>query len=346
MTSINAMRFDFYSGAMVCDEQRHWNPERFKVYAADKIRAVVPVELRSRYSLAAAYGNTGTSTIGDELRLTIYREVEDRYLNQCNQLGHAPETFLSVGDVAGAAWDTICRLKHAHVDDALKTRYGFTSADLIAGQYDHEGRNYKIQNDQIIRDALDAIAPDPGKQIPDAVFGNAGIIAGCDAEKGFQIFNISMSLGFIEPVESGYIALGSGGDSTNFIIPRFLNRAGVAGRLEGIDRTEGIYALLDAVNMASEHNLGVGGYFNIILFDLRASQSDRVYREINDHRSKLASESVKACRAGLLDYEKCCRMLDGLIFSETSADEAEEFLWRETSDKKTLHRLLRGYPVS
>ena len=78
MTTINALKINHNLGVMMCDEQRHWNPERMKIYAADKIRPVVPPEITERYRTAAAYGNTGTSSIGDELRLTIYREIESK----------------------------------------------------------------------------------------------------------------------------------------------------------------------------------------------------------------------------------------------------------------------------
>ncbi len=345
MTSINAIRFDSHSGAMVCDEQRHWNVERMKIYAADKVRSVVPSDIRERYHLAAAYGNTGTSAIGDELRMTICREVENLYRAKCLELGGAPSEFLTVEGVARLAWRVICRMKHRHIDDALLQKYGFTTSEFIQEQYTRNGSVYSIKNEPVIQDALENIAGDPGNNRADAVFGNGGIIAGFDRENGFQIYSFSMKEGFMEPVESGYVALGSGGDTTNFVLPRFFNQAGVEGRIHGVNPVEGVCAVLDAVNMATEHNLGVGGYYNIILFDLQNTGGTGIYREINDHRSRLSCEAIRSVRAGYITQEHCRTIISGLLFEQKDADWGEEYLWSVSKDSYGMLRLLRGYPV-
>jgi hypothetical protein len=77
MTSINALRFNEHEGAMTCDEQRGWNDENLRIQVADKIRAVVPDRMVEELGVVAAYGNTGTSSIGDELRLTIRTRIEE-----------------------------------------------------------------------------------------------------------------------------------------------------------------------------------------------------------------------------------------------------------------------------
>ncbi|MBN1553039.1 hypothetical protein JW979_16305, partial [bacterium] len=226
MTSINALRFDQYSGAMVCDEQRHWNPERVKIYAADKIRSIIPAEIRERYGLAACYGNTGTSSVGDELRLTIYREVEMAFERKCKEYGEIPAEFMSLKEIVNLAWHVITRMKHRHVNEELRHRYGFETAELIQGFKVRNGENCAINNKNIVKEALDKIAGDPINPKPDPVFGNGGIIAGFDAEHGFRVYVFSMKEAFVEPSETGYAALGSGGDTTNFILPRYFNKIG------------------------------------------------------------------------------------------------------------------------
>ncbi|MBN1357098.1 hypothetical protein JXA40_12620 [bacterium] len=346
MTSINAIRFDQWSGAMMCDEQRHWNPERIKLYAADKIRSVIPAYIRQRYSLAACYGNTGTSSIGDELRLTICRQIEREFRKRCMETEREPESFLTVADVSRIAWRVICEMKHRHTDDHLLQKYRFRTADLVRGYTLKNGDRFDIKNSEIINDAMQSIARDPEKTKSGPVFGNAGILAGFDTIAGFQIYVFSMSEGFVEPNETGYAALGSGGDSTNFVMPRLFNQEGVRARTEGIDRVEGICTLIDAVNMASEHNLGVGGYFNMLLFDGRGAKDGERYREINDHRSKLASETVRADRAGFIPRSACREIVEGLLFLEKGVQWAEEILWESCNDAVSMHRLLRGYPLT
>ncbi len=345
MTSINAIRFNDFSGAMVCDEQRHWNPERMKIYAADKIRSIIPPLIREKYGLTACYGNTGTSAIGDELRLTIYREVEREFNARCRAEGKMPDEFMSIADVVRLAWHVICRMKHTHVDEHLKIKFNLRAADVIRGYRMRDGKKIPVKNAEIVKSAMQSIARNPELTASDAVFGNGGIIAGFDANTPFSIYMFSMKEGFVEPVESGYAALGSGGDTTNFVIPRLFNRTGVSGRINGIEPVEGLISVLDAVNMATEHNLGVGGYYNIILFDKKCSGNNGCYREFNDHASRLASEVVKAHRAGFISHAVCSELIQGMMFQGRDVDWAEQKLWNDAQDKPGLHRLLRGYPV-
>lgn len=346
MTSVNAIKFDRYSGVMVCDEQRHWNDERLKVYAADKIRMIVPPEISERYGLYACYANTGTSAIGDELRLTIYREVEKLFRKRCQDTKgeNAPDTFLNMEELARFVFEIITRMKHQHTDDHLKLKYGFTTAELIAGKYTRDGQTYAIANSSVRNDALEEIAQKPGALAANAVFGNGGIVAGMDKDKGFVIYNYSMREGFFEQVECGYVALGSGGDSTNFVLPRWFNTTGVAGRENGLDPVDGLIAMIDAVNIATEHNLGVDGYYNIILFDALNRTAWGHYKEINDHRSRLATEFVRGKREGFISQADCRKGIDGILRRGESVDWGEALLWSSTTDVRGLHRMLRGYP--
>lgn len=347
MTSVNAIRFDRYSGAMVCDEQRHWNDERMKIYAADKIRSVVPPEISSLYGLYACYANTGTSSIGDELRLTIYREVEKLFQKQCAELGgdRTPDTFLSLEELSRFVFSIITRMKHKHTDEHLMMKYGFTTAELIAGKYQRNGRTYTISNPEILSDALNDVALKNDAVSTNAVFGNGGIVAGFDRATGFGIYNYSMREAFMEKVECGYVALGSGGDSTNFVLPRWFNTTGVEGRENGVDPLDGLIAVIDAVNMATEHNLGVDGYFNIILFDGSMRTAYGPYMEINDHRSRLATEFVRASRAGFISGAICREGIDGILRQGKNADWGEALLWSSADNIRGMHRLFRGYPV-
>ncbi|MBN1297368.1 hypothetical protein JXA80_11355 [bacterium] len=346
MTSVNAIMFDRFSGAMVCDEQRHWNDERMKVYAADKIRSVVPPEVSARYGLYACYANTGTSAIGDELRMTIYREVEKTYQKQCFECGHEPDTFMTLSELARFTFQIIVRMKHAHTDAHLMQKYGFTTAELISGRYQRNGRDYSITQAEVIENALKEIALKPNTTAMNAVFGNGGIIAGFDRQEGFGIFNYAMKEAFMERVECGYVALGSGGDTTNFVLPRWFNTTGVQGRETGVDPVDGLIAIIDAVNMATEHNLGVDGYYNIILFDGSLRTVNGPYIEINDHRSRLTTEFVRADRAGLITRAVCREGVDGILRLGRDVTWGEELLWSSTQDVHTMHRLFRGYPVT
>ncbi len=119
MTSINALRFNEYEGAMTCDEQRGWNDENLRILVADKIRAVVPDRMAEELGVAAAYGNTGTSSIGDELRLTIKDAIEEEYESMRGKPRKALEAHFTIDRLARIAYETICRMKHRHIDYTL-----------------------------------------------------------------------------------------------------------------------------------------------------------------------------------------------------------------------------------
>lgn len=344
MTSINAIRFDAFSGAMICDEQRHWNPEKLKVYAADKIRPVIPESLTNRYRFVAAYGNTGTSTIGDEMRLTIKRRVQADYDRLVETTGEPPTEFMSMENLARMVFELMVEIKHRHINEELRHYYGFDTAEFCAGRLTRNGKESKIANSQVLADAHDKIALDPSRGTQNAVFNNAGILAGFHPRSGFRIFLFSMREHFFEPVESGFVSQGSGGDSTNFVLPRLFNTLKDDQREGHLDRLEGLMLSIEAINTASQVNLGVGGYFNLLLFDGRA-EPKTMLREINDHRIKLSCEVVAAVGNQLLERATAKQILDKIIYGDGNLDEAETILFERCLDRERLHRLLRGYPL-
>ncbi len=347
MTSINAIRFDFFSGAMVCDEQRHWNPERLKIFAADKIRPVVPLDIAGKYRTVAAYGNTGTSSIGDELRHTIGRNVASRFEEMTRVSGREPERFLTIEDIAALTFDTILALKHQHTDDHLLAKYGFNTRDFIRGKISAppgQGDPIPLTNEHLLNQAHTEISFTPDKTGNHPVFGNAGILAGFDPQNGFQIYLFSMRQFFWEPVHIGFVAQGSGSDTANIVLSHFFNERCIGERTSAVDRVDGLIAILSGVTTAMLNNLGVGGYFNILLFDGRADHPELMLRQINDHRSRLGTELVMAHDASLVSYPLLRELIDGMFFENKGIDWAEERLWSSVASPLRLHRFLRGYP--
>jgi hypothetical protein len=97
------------------------------------------------------------------------------------------------------------------------------------------------------------------------------------------------------------------------------------------------------VNAASRNNLGVGGYFNILLFDGEATAPDDNLREINDHRSKIASEICLGLKSGFIQMESAREMIHELFFGSQDADKVQNMLWQNTKEPLTFHRFLRGF---
>ncbi len=335
MTSINAIRFDNLSGAMGCDEQRHWNEERLKIFAADKILPVVPPEITERYRIAAAYGNTGTSGIGDELRLTIGRRIRERFDTLSSQGTEYPEKFLNMDEIAALTFATITDVKHLHVNDSLRARFGVETSEMVTGRQGGE----EIKNRYIKKRVLDEIERDEGHESPSPIFGNLGILAGVGPELGFRIYLFSMREHFWEPVADGFTCQGSGGDSASRSLLEFFS----ARPRESLDRLDGLMALYTALNDASRLNLGVDGYFNLLLFDGTA-ESGKILRQVNDHRSKLCSETATLWKRGFLEIEDARRIVDELFYLGVDITDIERFMWNAVSDKRRAHLCLRRRP--
>ena len=346
MTSINAIRFDNFSGAMACDEQRHWNEERLKLYAADKIMSVVPDDITRKHGIVAAYANTGSSGIGDELRLTIRRTVETEYKNLLDPEGKLPEKFIDMDGLADLVFGVITKVKQIHINDSLSAKFGFSADDLSSGKYKSAGGERRpISGKGILKKALDESAPDPSKPAAGPVFGNMGILAGYEPELGFRIYLFSMKEHFREVASDGFTCQGSGGDSASSVLADFFSKipGGRPGR-ENLDRIEGLVALISALNAACRHNLGVGGYPNILLFDGKTPDPGDMLRQVNHHGSKLASEAVYLFTSGMLGEETVRTVVDGIFFNRRDISEIEERMWGGVENKLKAHRFLRGYP--
>lgn len=345
MTSINAMRFNQFQGIMICDEQRSWNPERMKIWTAYKIKPVVPTQVQREQGLVAGYGNTGTSTIGDELRSNISKHVAEKYKMAREEAGVPPSVFCTVRDLAQLAFDIIAQTKHRHIDEELRGKCGFDTKDFIRGYLEKEGEKVEIKDKDVISKANDLITWKGQNEAARAVFGNAGIVAGYEPHEGFRIFLISQAEQFCEPVQAAFLAQGSGIDTTSFVFSDFVSIHALPERRADLDPEEGLLSAIKAVNAASRFNVGVGGYYNILVFDGRQKDNMKKLWEINNHRSKLASEIAFACSGGFLDGDVARKLAASLILRNDPIEDVQKEFLKRSSQRRILARFLRGYKM-
>lgn len=343
MTSINAVKFNQYHGVLICDEQRGWNEENLKVYAVEKIKRAVPIKIQQRYRLAACYGNTGTSSIGDELRWLIPKRLGEELQRRVEKLGKYPEVFMTIEELAYFAFNIQCQMKHRRVDETLVGKFGFTTSDFIRGSYEKEGKKYEIKEDTVIRAADEHITWKSRGEDGKAVHLNAGIIAGFEPKEGFRIFHLSLFEHICEPVQELYLSDGSGRDMCAPYFTEYFNAKSIPERRGDIDPVEGLITAISAVNKAVLHNVGVGGYFNIILIDGRIPDNEKIMWQIADHRSKLASNIVSAYNAGFISTEVARKAIEDIFYQQKPFSEVYQFFFNNTKDKKELSRFLRGY---
>jgi hypothetical protein len=345
MTSINAIRFNETAGAMVSDENRHWNPERLKSLTVEKTRPVVDERIMAEQRTAAAYANTGSSTIGEELRTKIGREIIRLYDEAREEHGGPPASFLSMYEVARTAFGVQTRVKHTHIDQELRGKFGFTTRDFCAGRYRSDGRTVPISEKGVVDKAEEMITWRGRNKAVRAVFGNQGIVAGVSPRDGFQIFQLSMAFNFWRPAGAPFLALGSGSDAAGFAFLRWARDLPSGRRECDISPVEGTVIAIGALNAARENNLGVDGYFKILLFDGTKTKPEEMYREISDHRSRLLSEVEAAMARGLLPRKRGLEIFEGVAFGGLDFEGALGRLWKGTGNRRRLDRFFRGYAV-
>jgi hypothetical protein len=345
MTSINAIKFNREQGAMICDEQRGWNEEDMVIMTADKIKPVTDPEVEQKLRFVASYGNTGTSSIGDELKFKIRQAVSDRFRKLLRVKGDKAEHLMTIEDLANLAFSIQSELKHRHIDETLRGRYGFTTRDFINGSYTKEGKKIEITQPDIVSKVHGDITWKGRSGDMTPIFLNGGIIAGYEPKEGFRIFHLSLIEQLCEPVNEIFLNDGSGRDMTMILMTEYVNNLSVPERQGEIPPVEGLFALLKAVNYASQFNLGVGGYFNIILFDGRSEDPAKIRREISDYRSKLASHIVLGTMVGLLDQERAHELLGALIFDNEDFSIVYDRMLSLSSNHTRLVHAIRGYKM-
>lgn len=344
MTSINALRFDNYSGICIGDESISTVAE-IKINVGEKISPIIPEEIVKNYGTVAMLGTTGTCSMGDTIREQLTNRLRALFRLEMEKQGKVPEKFLNTKEIARMCFELVVEIKNQRLSEKIKGIYNFTVPEFIQGKYERNGQTYNIKDKDSIREILDLMVWRNKSDDVGYIYMNAGLLAGYDDELGFQIYHFDLREGYWHKVQNCYMAEGSGRHSVDPAIYGFAEKWLLEERRGNIDPVEGSIALIHGVNSASDHEIGVGGYYNIILFDGRQKDYGKRIREVNDDRSLLANHIVRSLDAGFLGYEKTRELIDKLLFKEVSCDEVYQEFWSSVKDPETFSRVLRGYKI-
>lgn len=344
MTSINALRFDHYSGICIGDESISTVAE-MRINVGEKVRPFIPGEIVKNYGIVGILGTTGTCSMGD----TIQEQMENRlrllYQKEIDKNGKKPDKFMNLEEVMDLCFNIVVEIKNNRLSEKIKGTYNFTGQEFIQGKYDRKGETFKIEDKDLIREIVDQMVW--RNQVSDVgyIFLNAGLMAGYDDELGFQIYHFDLRDGYWHRVQNCYMAEGSGRHSVDPAVYGFAEKWLHDERRGSIDPVEGSIALIHGVNSASDHEIGVGGYYNIILVDGREKDHTKRLREINDDRSLLANHIVRGLDSNFLTFKQAYDMIKRLLFEEASFDEVYNHLWEVAKEPEQFSRILRGYKI-
>jgi hypothetical protein len=342
MTVVNAMKFDHYRGALVCDEQTTFDDNRY-AYLSDKIKSLIPLKISKDVGIVASYGGSGTQSVAAEVVKKTRREL-DLAFKDMKSAGLKHFHYETIEDVARFAMRKLLEVKHHHLNDIIYANFHFDLDDFNRGFYEIDGEKFEIKQENIVEKATDYITWKDYNADVDVIFKNKAIIAGFDPVSGFEMYTLSLMEN--ECFFSGglYESIGSGSDTATISLNDFINTKVLSKRRKMIDPVEGIIELVRATNASARKNYGVGGYFNIVIIDGEKPAGEQ-YCEILDHRARLASEIVFAAEYNLLSYDDTFYLMNRLIFEETTFEEVEEEFMKKSSDYKKLNLLLRGYKI-
>lgn len=346
MTVVNALIFSKHSGAMCCDEQTTIGDVR-KMMSSDKIQKIVPTRIREKSKLEAVYGGTGTTAIGDEIRKGI-KERLNREFESRKGKRQKNEQFVTIDEIFQIGYEEMTKVKHRHINDIISGYFNFDTNDYLQGYYQGtDGEKIEIGQKDLKEKVFDLINWRNAGEV-DSIFLNAAIIGGFDASGEFKICKMSIKTEMtLMKATSIFETVGSGSDSAQIIFSDYASNKTLEERRNHIDRVEGMIQLLRATNGAAKYNMGVGGYFNIVLFDGTEDEPDKRFVEIFDSSSKLASETVLAFYHDFISYENTCELIDEAVFKRSkSFDELNSAFLGASKDKQKMGRFLRGYKVN
>lgn len=328
MTVISAMKFNRTCGALVSDEQASTEVRKYDI--ASKIH-----ELRSKDDKIAILGGAGASDVLYEAAQDTIKAIEK---NQ-GPINSAQDLLNILGQV-------MSKQKRRYIEIYMQNFYGLTEAELQSGQKKLPDGS-RIQLDPTILREYHALIQ--GERDFSQLLKNKFLSLTFDGE--VQIFSVSSSFTNPIPVSRPYSSIGSGEDIADEELYSFLERIPREER-ENIDPVKGLCALLNATDRASTINIGVGGTPSIkILTKATAKEKGKIINKViitspSENASKLAIEIVKATRRNYLPPEFEEKAILQLLFRKKDFREIEREMWNNTTDKKKLSLLLRGYKVN
>ncbi len=145
MTSINAIRFNRYEGALICDESIGMTDD-MRMDVCDKIVPCIPEIITKKYGIVAAMGGTGTCAVGDEIKQTFSNKVLSLYEEEVEKHGKAPGKFIHLKEMARMLFDVIVDVKYQDMNHKFMSNYGFSVSEFMEGSYTRGKNTFDIKD--------------------------------------------------------------------------------------------------------------------------------------------------------------------------------------------------------
>jgi hypothetical protein len=345
MTTINAIRFNRYEGACICDESITSSDE-MRIDVADKIVPCLPPVLVEKYGMVAAAGSTGTCSFGDEIKQSIRLRLLAAYEEEIEKHGRPPAKFMNFDKIAPLVFDIIVEQKNNAITRKFMGDYGFNLAEFLESSYTRNGRTFDIKDKDTIRELTALMTWKYQQGELSSIFLNAFVLACYDEENGFNIYHYDLRSNFYwHKVQTCYVAEGSGRHSVDPMMYGFAENLLVADRRGNIDRVAGLMAFLYGVVTAMDHEIGVGGYPAITIINGREANYQNRIREIHDDRAHLAAQIVRGIARNYMAYQDGYALIAELMYGGGNFAEVYDKMMAKIRNVRAFVHMLRGYKI-
>ena len=341
MGIVNTLKFDLHSGAMITDEEFFIGGRR-RVHTADNMQSLLDEEMSNELELEAVYGGAGNIAVTGQVISEIRIELK-KLFDEYRKRGKGSKIFSTVEDVSRIALKMFQENSRKYVNRKLSGLFGFSIDDFNRGYYINNGKKIEIKEDKVISKAMDIIMLKSAymKDINEL----EGLVIGTDKHFGFNAFDFCGQMTHLYISTSLYNSIGAGSTTSSLAFGELINALSLEERRNGVDRIFGLTELIRITNQTAVKNSEIGGYYDIIYINGNGRDHGERFFEITGDESQFIKEAVSAFDNGLIAKEVCYSLVDKLVFgkAEFNLNEAENFLFRNSSDNNKLELLLRGY---
>ena len=343
MGIVNTLKFDMHSGAMITDEEFFIGGRR-RVHTADNMQSLLDEEMSNELELEAVYGGAGNIAVTGQVINEIKIELK-KHFDDYRKRGKGGKIFSTVEDVSRIALKMFQENSRKYVNRKLSGLFGFSIDDFNRGYFFNNDKKIEIKEDKVISKAMDIIMLKSAymKDINEL----EGLVIGTDKQFGFNAFDFCGQMTHLYISTSLYNSIGAGSTTSSLAFGELINALSLEERRNGVDRIFGLTELIRITNQTAVKNSEIGGYYDIIYINGNGRDHGERFFEITGDESQFIKEAVSAFDNGLIAKEICYSLVDKLVFgkAEFNLNEAENFLFSNSSDNSKLELLLRGYKI-
>ncbi len=337
MAVLNVLKINDELAYIISDEEYLTRRGLRRTYHSNNIHSILDKEISEASGMNLVIGFVGFSNFGMEL----VQKLKERLASLIDDdKGIFPR---SVSEIADKGAGIITELTKEKVNSRLEYLYGFNMDDINRTFISDNMDKTEIKQSDIQKKALEIINKKEKGGVIDDINKIEFIFTGYDKNDGIQIYQIQPENCVLNPMPSLFASIGAGADVCNLIFAEFINKTPLQKRREGIDPIEGLMEIFWSVNQASLYNHQVGGYCHLCIIDRKNAKSGNRIRMYSDHKPKVGSDIVKAYKKGWLEKEKTKELIRELFFGDLTFEQAEEQMFKHSSNKKEMDLFLRGY---